>query len=353
MHEQAVFITGATGLVGYQTVLHLLAAGYPVKALVRPSSDKKQLEALASTQPLTIITGAPLEPAVTAAMAGCLAVVHCAGSVNPHAKPQEIIDTNVGMTRDALQAATKSAVRQFIHISSLSVITAQADQFDVDENAPTTHCGEAYADSKVDAEKVVAEFGAAGKIRTTVLRPGFIYGPGERAWMPRVIENIRAGKAMLIDGGNRQTNVIYVGNLCKAIELALGNERAFGRIYNLTDGDTPTKKELFDTICDGLGLPRITKSVPRVVAGTVCELVSLVAPYLSDQARKDLSRFSRAAFRLAAVNQGFSIARAEQELGYTDRVPFADAMAKTLATFPSSLTKAKPGVPVGYGTSSK
>jgi hypothetical protein len=58
-----------------------------------------------------------------------------------------------------------------------------------------------------------------------------------------------------------------------------------------------------------------------------------VAPLLPVQTQRNLARFSRAAFRLAAVNQGFSIKKAEADLGYTDRTAFDIAMTETLQSF--------------------
>jgi nucleoside-diphosphate-sugar epimerase len=168
------------------------------------------------------------------------------------------------------------------------------------------------------------------QIGITILRPGFIYGPGERAWMPRLLTNLRNGKVMLIDGGTRQTNVIYVNNLAKAVQLALLNQAAYGQVYNLTDEKTPTKKELFDTMSEAIGIPKVTKKVPRPVVKLVCDVVSVVAPSLPENTRQNLSRFSRAAFRLAGVNQGFSIAKAQRELNYTNLIPFEEGMRETL-----------------------
>ena len=142
---------------------------------------------------------------------------------------------------------------------------------------------------------------------------------------------------MLIDGGERQCNVIYIGNLCKAIQSALFNEQAFGRVYNLTDGEYVSKKQLFDTICDQLGLPRVKRTIPRQVARLACELISTAAPFLPVSTQLKLSRFSRAAFRLAAVNQGFDITRAEQELSYKDRIPFQEGMKRTLVYFQAQM----------------
>lgn len=339
-----IFVTGATGLVGLHVVAHLSQKGMVVIAGVRPSSNVESLKS-AIGPALTLGMAELLDTeALSKAMAGCDVVVHCAGAVDPHARKEDINSTNVGGTKSALQAAVKAGAKQFIHISSLSVITGQKDQYDVDETAELRYCGEAYADSKVDAEKAVLK---ASGIETTILRPGFIYGPGERAWMPRLIGNLSAGKVVLIDGGTRQTNVIYVGNLALAVELSILNPKAFGQTFNLTDGNTPTKKELFDCISAGLSLPPVTKKVPRAVVKTVCDIVSVVAPMLPAGKRQGLSRFSRAAFRLAAVNQGFSIAKAERELGYVNRVAFNTAMTETLKHFSTSPSQVSPTQPVG------
>jgi 2-alkyl-3-oxoalkanoate reductase len=328
--KDKVFVTGATGMVGFHVVKHLLNQGFQVVAGVRGTSNTTDLNALGGN--LTIATADIVDTAaLTQAMQGSSIVVHAAGAVDPHAKREDIMRTNVDGTKAALDAAIAAGAKQFIHISSLSVITGQEDQFDVDESAPLRYCGEAYADSKVDAEKAVQA--KASQIPTTILRPGFIYGPGERAWMPRLLNNLRNGKVMLIDGGLRATNVIYVENLAKAVELSLLNPAANGQTFNLTDEKTPTKKELFDTICDASGLPRVTKKIPRGVAKTVCDVVSVIAPYLPEGAKQGLSRFSRAAFRLAGVNQGFSIGKAQRELGYTNVVPFEQGMKETLKSY--------------------
>src|SRR5579885_2401082 len=304
MNLPSVCVTGATGLVGLELVRRLAGKGYRITAVVRPTSDRSSLSGLAGN--LTIV-GCQLTDAATlkAAMAGHDVVVHAAGSVDVMGSREEIFAVNVGGSRAALEAAISAGVKQFVHISSLSVITGQDDQYAVGEDAPLRCCGEPYADSKVEAEKLVMAEAYRGRIAVTALRPGFIYGPRERAWLPRLIESLASGKAVLIDGGRKETNVIYIGNLCRAIEA----------------------------ICDGLGLPRVTRSIPQPVARLACEVVSRVAPLLPPASRGKLSRFSRAAFRLAGVNQGFDISRAERDLDYTERTPFAAGMAETLPYF--------------------
>jgi hypothetical protein len=64
--------------------------------------------------------------------------------------------------------------------------------------------------------------------------------------------------------------------------------------------------------------------------------VSTIAPLLPVATQQKLARYSRAAFRLVGVNQGFSIAKAESQLEYRDRVPFAEGMRAALASFQTS-----------------
>lgn len=322
-----IAITGASGLVGANLAHYLVEKNYRVKALVRDAGRAPQ-----GTEPVKsdILDLESLKNG----FAGCDIVVHAAGMVDPHGSRQTIFDINLKGTQNALAAAAHAGVKQFIYISSLSVITGQDDQYNVDENAPLVLCGESYADSKVEAEKFLTTYMDKDKsINITCLRPGFIYGPGERAWMPRLITAISNKQAMLIDGGSKETNVIFVDNLSAAIESSFLNEKTYGQVYNLTDGQKITKKELFDTIADNMNLPRVTKKMPSAIAKPMIQVISNAVKLLPPEKHKHFSRFSRAAFRLAGLNQGFSIAKAERDLNYTQRIPFQEGMKKTLHTF--------------------
>ena len=331
MDTLRVLVTGASGMIGYHAVKLLLSLGHETTALIRGSSADQALNELKGK--LLIKRCEPNnDNALRSALAGHDVVIHAAGMIDPHARKEDIFAVNVEFTKALLLAADTANVKHFIHVSSLSVIT-QGDLHGGNEELPLVYCGEAYADSKVDAEKAVSMFFGRTKMMVTILRPGFTYGPMEKSWMPALIENLATGRAVLIDGGIKQTNVIFVENFVNAIQLTMLNPRADKQVFNLTDGETVTKKELFDAICDGLGYKRIDREVPGWLAGAVCETVSTLAPYLPVPMRRKLSRFSRAAFRLAGVNQGFDISKAENVLGYRQRIPFGEGMRITLEWF--------------------
>ena len=336
MSKIKVFVTGATGMVGLHLVQFLLSKGHQVVACLRQSSRKDMLTRLIDQYPgqLSYVIADITQPEeLSAHMTDCQSVIHTAAAIETLNSPEYLRTVNVNGTNNVLKSAITAGVKHFVHISSLSVITGDQDQYGIDESHSPVYCREAYANSKIDAEKIVMSELGQNQIQVTVLRPGFIYGPYERSWMPKLIKAIKNRRAMLVGNTMKETNVIYVENLCWAINSALLNTTAYGQIYNLTDGQLVTKKLLFDTICDQLNLPRVTLTIPTFAARLLVESSSLIAPIAPIYLKTRLDRYSRAAFRLVAVNQGFDISKAERELGYTNRIPFAEGMSKTLATW--------------------
>jgi 2-alkyl-3-oxoalkanoate reductase len=349
MSKLQIAVTGAAGLVGSHLVDFLGREGHFVTAICRNRQSVQPFEKAWDEMGVRVVEANVLEPkSVIAALGGVDVVVHAAAIVDPFGDRELILKTNVGGTRNVISAARTNQIKQFIMVSSLSVITGRKDQFDTPENAPYQPCGEAYADSKIAAEQAVFAAIENEALPATIVRPGFIYGPREKAWLPRLINSIATGKAVLVDGGKKETNVIYVENLNRAIASCLGKSHALGQIYNLTDGPGISKKQLFDAISEGLGLPRVIKVVPGVIVRAFCECVSTIAPVLPVEKQRELARYSRAAFRLVGQNQGFSIKKAETDLGYVNRIPFNEGMAETLSTF-----KSEKGIPAISGSQVK
>jgi 2-alkyl-3-oxoalkanoate reductase len=329
--ETRILVTGASGLVGSHAVKLLAERGYKVRAMLRATSDPKWKTLFESLNCQVVTADLLKADQLDAVCAGCDAVVHAGAIVAAHGNPADFFHVNVTGTENILNAASRTGVRHFVHISSLSVITGHGDKVRAAEDTPLMYSNEPYANSKVDAEKFVINAHAAGLIPVTCLRPGFIYGPEERTWLPRLITSLWEGSAWLVDGGARETNVIYVENLCRAIASALLNPKTYGQVYNLTDGERVTKRQLCDTVCDALGVRRVKRSMPRPLAFLLTEFVSLIAPALPGGLRSKLGRYSRGAYRLVAVNQGFDISKAERELGYTERISFVEGMKQTLS----------------------
>src|SRR5436309_1498688 len=115
-----VLVTGAAGFVGSAIVRSFLAAGYPVRALVRPSSPRANLDAL----DVETVEGDIRDAAsVARAMAQVRYIIHAAADYRLWAPdPEEILRNNVVGTRTVMEAALRGGVERVVYTSSVATL---------------------------------------------------------------------------------------------------------------------------------------------------------------------------------------------------------------------------------------
>ena len=168
-----ILVTGATGFLGHHLIPQLRAAGYPVKALVRPSSDTRFLQELGVSLAYTDDISDPA--AALAACQGCDQVIHAAGQFRFWGDSLSFWRTNVGGTNALLQAATAVSVQRFIHISTAVVVGKTPEQGVLDETA-RCYPQEPYQRTKYEAEQLALTHHRENNLPVIVLRPGAFYG---------------------------------------------------------------------------------------------------------------------------------------------------------------------------------
>jgi len=159
-----------------------------------------------------------------------------------------------------------------------------------------------------------------------VIRPGFIYGPGDNQVIPRVLEALEKGKFAFIGHGDKVLNTVYVGNLIQAVILAVRTEKAVGKIYNITDGVLVDRREFINTIADVWGLPRPKKEVPLWLAKALTPIFEKVNRLTGS---KKPPLLNRAKMKFMALNLHFDISRAVEELGYKPVSNLRQALEET------------------------
>lgn len=116
-HElTTTLITGANGFIASHLCRLLVERGYAVRALVRPTSDRRSLEGVA----VDFRVGDMLQPAtLAAAVEGCDCVFHVAGAFTyGGVAPEKLIgEAETGM-RNIITAARASGVRRVVLTSS-------------------------------------------------------------------------------------------------------------------------------------------------------------------------------------------------------------------------------------------
>src|SRR5205085_10399040 len=118
-------ITGASGFVGSAVVATFRAAGFPVRALVRPSSPRTNLQ-----DPSVEIAEGDLRDraSVAATLNGMRYLVHAAADYRlPAPDPDEIVRTNVEGARIIMEAARRAGVERIVYTSSVATIALTGD----------------------------------------------------------------------------------------------------------------------------------------------------------------------------------------------------------------------------------
>ncbi len=260
-------ITGATGLLGSHIVERLSEAGQPVRALVRPTSDTRWLDERGISKVAGDITD---RQSLTDAMKGVRTVYHAAAQVGDWGPWKRFVAISIDGTRNMLEAARDAGVKRFLYISSISAYGhPNKEGLVLDETAPlgvNLHRWSYYSRAKAEAEAMAWEYYRRGDVPLTVVKPSWLYGPRDRASMPRLIRAIRAGRARLIGDGGNLLNLTYAGNEAEGCILAATNEKALGEAYNLASDGQITQKQYLNKIAECVGAKPVTKKVPYRVA---------------------------------------------------------------------------------------
>jgi nucleoside-diphosphate-sugar epimerase len=299
-------------------------AGYHVQAMLRADSDRSVLNGM----PVEFIDGdlAQFE-SLPAALANADVVLHAAAHVGDWGPAEKYRAINVVALEHMLHAAQRQGrLRRWIQISSLGVYPAR-HHYGTDETVPPDLAGlDGYTKTKAEAELVLQRHMREHGLPAVILRPGFIYGPGDRHALPRLIEKIQTGKMKFLGRGDRLLNNTSVDNLCDAILLAIEQPNVVGETFNIRDERLVTREEFVNTIADYLGEPHprhVPEWLGRLLVGPIEALARL-------RGQDSPPLLTRAQIKFLTLNLEFSIAKAKRVLGYRPRVDFQDGIIAAL-----------------------
>ena len=322
-------VTGATGLLGSHLCEQLIQRGQTVRGLARAGSDTAFLRSLG----VEIATGDVTEPATLAsAMAGVRRVYHAAARVGDWGPWPEFVAITIGGTANMLAAAQAARVERFLHISSISAYGhPDGAGLVLDETAPLgqdLHRWSYYSRAKVEAEKLVWAAQARGELAITVCRPSWLYGPRDRASMPRLLRAILTKKAKIIGPGGNRLNLTHAANEAEGCILAAEHPDAVGQAYNLSNDGVITQQEYFDRMSDALGAPRVQRHVPYAVAKNAALLMEIAGHALKQKKPPLVTRY---AVWLMGRRCFFSCEKARQQLGWQPTINYEDGIRDAVA----------------------
>lgn len=332
-----VLITGATGFIGGNLVRANLDKGNSVRALVLPGDPGAEaLEGLGVEVVFGDISGIE---SVRAAMKDVEIVFHCAAVVSDWAPARLFQAVTVEGARNVCTAAVENRVGRVVHISTNDVFGRDETRV-MDESTPLEPWGEPYPDRKIEAENIMWNFFRTKGLSVTMVYPCWVYGPGDRTFVPLLAEAIKK-REMLFWRRDVIVWPTYIDNLTDLLMLISTAPKAVGQGFLVHDGESVTLERFCEKIAEAMGATPPRTHIPYGAAYAAAVCMEFFWRFFAVKTRPLLTTY-------AVKNLGsrllFSIEKAKKVLGWTPPVSFSQGFSRTMEwirTDPSALAPEK------------
>jgi nucleoside-diphosphate-sugar epimerase len=240
-----VTVTGAAGYLGSVLVPLLLASGHEVRGLDSLLFGGEGMLGLIGHPRFTLMKGdVRSDGDLARALDGTDAVVHLAALVGEpacEADPSVTRDVNLGAVQRVVRTCADRGVRRLVFASTCSNYGITDRDIVADEDTPLNPIS-LYAETKVQAERVVLDAAAAG-VAATVMRFATMFGLAPR---PRfdllaneLVRDAVCGRDVMVYGQDAWRPFIHVSDAARAITAVLDAEQGLvaGRVFNVGVGN--------------------------------------------------------------------------------------------------------------------
>ena len=304
--SERVLVTGGAGFIGSHLVDRLLASGHRVVVLDDFSSGKRanlahhegrlELEVIEAD----VASNLDRVLAVAHQASPITRVAHLAAKVSVVASledPLEDLRVNAGGTLHVLEWAKHVAARKVVLASSAAVY-GDVSEVPTPESA---YCApiSPYGIHKRASERYLALYADVHGVPTTSLRFLNVFGPRQDASSPYsgvisiFFQRARAGLGLTVYGDGEQTrDFVYVGDVVRAIELALFSTPEVTGPLNVGTGAGTSVNELAAAVLEVTGATGMVQHA-EARGGEIrhsCAIVAAAAAELGFRAEYSLER---------------------------------------------------------------
>jgi nucleoside-diphosphate-sugar epimerase len=313
-------VTGATGCIGLNLTKRLISEGYTVVALGR----NPQIGAVLTQLGAQFIAKDLKEADWLKYLAVDMDVIfHCAALSSPWGRYQDFYEANVLGTQHVLDAVAEKT--RLIHVSSPSIYFDFKEKFNIKEHdllpkKPINH----YVKTKLQAETLVDTAFMQRQLNVITIRPRAIFGPHDRAILPRLLKAEKNGVIPVVGSGTNLIDVTYVDNVVESLLLAAhADATCFGKKYNITNDEPHTLNAILSLLFNALQKKIQFKYIPLAVAKKIAQGLELIysLPFIQQEPR--LTAYSAG---VLALGQTLNIDAAKKELGYKPIISIEQGM---------------------------
>jgi len=231
-----IFVTGGTGFIGQVLLRQLVAAGQPVRTLIRPSTRSPRLP-----------RGIPIEVAVCslkderglrAALKGVDVVYHLVGAERRGGRA-DLLSVDIQGTLSLVRACADSGVKRIFYLSRLGADRASAYP---------------VLKAKAIAENYIRQSG----VPATIVRSAVAYGAND--WFTTGLARMAHGMPLVFPlpgDGTTLLQPLWVEDLVTCLVWALEDESTQNQTYTVGGSETIPFREVLRQILEAAGIKRL------------------------------------------------------------------------------------------------
>jgi 2-alkyl-3-oxoalkanoate reductase len=321
-------VTGGGGFLGSHLVKALLARGDSVRVLAR--GDYPELRTLGAET----IRGDITDAAATAKACDRMDVVfHTAAKAGGWGDPKEYEAINITGTEHVIAGCRAAKVPVLIHTSSPSIVHGHEDIEGANESIPyATSFTAHYPRTKAISEQR-ALAASDESLKVIALRPHFIWGPGDRHLLPRLIARAKTGRLRQIGSRDPKCDTIYIDNCVDAHLLAADALRKGaplgGKAYFVSDDAPIGVWTMANKMLACAGQGPVGRPIPAGLAYAIGATMEFVYALFGVEKEPLITRFGASELSYA---QWFDISAARRDLGYRPRVSIDEGLKRLAAS---------------------
>lgn len=329
--DERILVTGAAGFIGVRVVKRLLDQGFNnIRCFGRPSGAIGTIRSIASHHEkanIDVVQGNLLSRNDCAeAVKDVAVVIHLAAGRGEKSFPDAFANSVV-TTRNLVEASGRSGfLKRFVSISSFTVYSnrdkpwwRRLDESCSVELRPELR-GDAYCFAKVKQDELVQEYAKRLGIPCVIVRPGYVFGPGNEQITGRV--GIDTFGIFLHLGGSNTIPFTYVDNCADAVIAAGLTKGVDGEVFNIVDDDLPTSRQFLRLYKKNVKRFR-SIYLPHVLSYALCSLWERYARWSKGQLPP---AFNRGRWHVDWKKTDYTNEKAKVRLGWKPRVSMGEGL---------------------------
>lgn len=312
-----VFITGASGFVGSNIVTRL-ADKHQFYAMARSEKSAEKIKALGAVPIICELGEVTIDN-----LKDCEMIIHAAAFTRDWGSKEEIWKATVNGTRQLLEVAKKAGIKRFIHISTEALLFVGQDLNNIDESYPYPAKSEfLYSESKLESEKLALNANADNLFEVSVIRPRFVWGPGDQTVLPILVDMVERNKFMWINDGKNMTSHTHIYNLVEGVSCLIDNWKS-NQIYFITDNEIHSYKEFLTKYLSSQGVTPPNKNINKSMIRFIADAFEFIWKVFGLKSAPPVTRL--AAYMMSS-NFTIRHSKATKEIKYNPIIGFDEAI---------------------------